>query len=301
MSAAVATISIRPYFLNHSFILPLVNARTPTLKNSIQKLRQRKNEQRKFSVVAAYDASFTTAINQANIEVILVGDSLGMVVQGKESTVPVTIEQMVYHTEAVARGNASSHSQALIIADMPFMSYATTEDALFNAAKLMRAGANMVKLEGGAWLAETTAKLVECGIPVCAHIGLTPQSVNKLGGYKVQGRSDNQQQQLLNDAKALDDAGADFIVLECIPKSLAADITHKTGFSTIGIGAGNDTDAQVLVCYDLLGLTSTPAKFVKNFLADDSASQAPSIVNALSAYKKAVEDNSYPAQEHEYQ
>ncbi len=271
------------------------------MKNSIQKLRQRKNEQRKFSVVAAYDASFTAAINQAEIEVILVGDSLGMVVQGKNSTVPVTLEQMVYHTQAVARGNANSDSQALIIADLPFMSYANIEDALFNAAELMRAGANMVKLEGGTWLAETTAKLVECGIPVCAHIGLTPQSVNKLGGYKVQGRSDNQQQQLLNDAKALDNAGADFIVLECIPKSLAADITQQTSFSTIGIGAGNDTDAQVLVCYDMLGLTSTPAKFVKNFLAEHTASQAPSIVNAFSAYKKAVEEKSYPAEEHEYQ
>lgn len=271
------------------------------MKHSTKTLRQRKNENLKFSVVAAYDASFTTAINQAEIEVILVGDSLGMVVQGKDSTVPVTIEQMVYHTEAVARGNACSDSQALIITDMPFMSYANIDDALFNAAKLMRAGANMVKLEGGAWLAETTTKLVECGIPVCAHIGLTPQSVNTLGGYKVQGRSDEQQQQLLNDAKALDKAGADFIVLECIPKSLATTITNSTSFSTIGIGAGSATDAQVLVCYDMLGLSSNPAKFVKNFLADTATAKAPSIVDAFSAYKQAVENGSYPTKEHEYQ
>ncbi|MDG1938342.1 MAG: 3-methyl-2-oxobutanoate hydroxymethyltransferase [Pseudomonadales bacterium] len=271
------------------------------MKYRIQTLRQRKNDHSKFSVVAAYDASFTAAINQAEIEVILVGDSLGMVVQGQSSTVPVTIEQMVYHTEAVARGNACGASQALVIADMPFMSYANSEDALANAAKLMRAGANMVKLEGGAWLADTTAKLVECGIPVCAHIGLTPQSVNKLGGYKVQGRSDDQQQQLLNDAKALDKAGSDFIVLECIPKSLSAEITQHTDFSTIGIGAGCDTDAQVLVCYDMLGLSSSPAKFVKNFLAESGSSQTPSIVNAFIAYKQAVENSSYPAPEHEYQ
>ena len=271
------------------------------MKHSTKTLRQRKKENLKFSVVAAYDASFTAAINQAEIEVILVGDSLGMVVQGKDSTVPVTIEQMVYHTEAVARGNACSDSQALIITDMPFMSYANIDDALFNAAKLMRAGANMVKLEGGAWLAETTTKLVECGIPVCAHIGLTPQSVNTLGGYKVQGRSDEQQQQLLNDAKALDKAGADFIVLECIPKSLATTITNSTSFSTIGIGAGSDTDAQVLVCYDMLGLSSNPAKFVKNFLADTATAKAPSIVDAFSAYKQAVENGSYPTKEHEYQ
>ena len=271
------------------------------MKYSTQLLRQRKNENQKFSVVAAYDASFTAAINQAEIEVILVGDSLGMVIQGKDSTVPVTIAQMVYHTEAVARGNAGSDSQALIIADMPFMSYANIDDALINAAKLMRAGANMVKLEGGAWLAETTAKLVECGIPVCAHIGLTPQSVNKLGGYKVQGRSDEQQQQLLSDAKALDKAGADFIVLECIPTSLATDITNNTKFSTIGIGAGSNTDAQVLVCYDMLGLSSNPAKFVKNFLADTLTAKAPSIVNAFIAYKQSVEEGSYPGKEHEYQ
>ena len=271
------------------------------MKYSIQTLRKRKDENLKFSVVAAYDASFTAAINQAEIEVILVGDSLGMVVQGKDSTVPVTIEQMVYHTEAVARGNSASDSPALIIADMPFMSYADINDALLNAAKLMRAGANMVKLEGGAWLADTTKKLVECGIPVCAHIGLTPQSVNKLGGYKIQGRSDEQQQQLLNDAKALDKAGADFIVLECIPKSLATTITNNTSFSTIGIGASSDTDAQVLVCYDMLGLSSSPAKFVKNFLADTATAKAPSIVNAFSAYKQAVENGSYPTKEHEYE
>lgn len=278
------------------------------MKQTAQKLRQRKADGKKFSVIAAYDATFTTTLNQAGIEAILVGDSLGMVVQGQGSTIPVTMEHMIYHTEAVARSNSYCEDQALVIADMPFMSYDTTEATLYNAAALMRAGANMVKLEGGEWLADSVARLVECGIPVCAHLGLTPQSVNMLGGYKVQGRTENQQQQLLNDALSLDQAGADFLVLECIPSSLAAEITTKTVFSTIGIGAGNSTDAQVLVCYDMLGLSARPAKFVKNFLAETGLSDndlsdktEPSIVKAFIAYKTAVENGQYPAAEHEYQ
>lgn len=278
------------------------------MKQTAQKLRQRKADGKKFSVIAAYDATFTTALNQAGVEAILVGDSLGMVVQGQSSTIPVTMEHMIYHTEAVARSNSYCEDQALVIADMPFMSYDTSEAALYNAAALMRAGANMVKLEGGEWLADSVARLVECGIPVCAHLGLTPQSVNMLGGYKVQGRTENQQQQLLNDALSLDQAGADFLVLECIPSSLAAEITTKTVFSTIGIGAGNSTDAQVLVCYDMLGLSAHPAKFVKDFLAETgladnnlSDKTEPSILKAFIAYKTAVENGQYPAPEHEYQ
>lgn len=270
------------------------------MKHTIQKLRERKKEQQKFSVVAAYDATFTETLNQAGIEAILVGDSLGMVVQGQNSTVPVTMEHMIYHTEAVVRSNLCCDDQAVIIADMPFMSFDSVENTLQNAARLMRAGANMVKLEGGEWLAESVAKLAERGIPVCAHIGLTPQSVNKLGGYKVQGRTENQQQQLLSDATALDQAGADFLVLECIPKPLASEITQATEFSTIGIGAGNGTDAQVLVCYDMLGLSNSPAKFVKNFLAESDGAHTPSILNAFAAYKQAVESGQYPAPEHEY-
>lgn len=249
-------------------------------------------------MITAYDATFTAAVNQADIEVILVGDSLGMVVQGHLSTLPVTIEQMVYHTEAVVRANQQAKEPALIIADLPFMSYATIESSLTHAAALMRAGANMVKLEGGSWVAETVRRLVECGIPVCGHIGLTPQSVNKFGGFKVQGKLPEQQQQLIEDAKQLDHAGADFIVLECIPKALALTITSSINCSTVGIGAGNVTDAQVLVCYDMLGLSNNPARFVKNFISTDG-SENP-IVDAFRHFKKAVEEKSYPAAEHEY-
>ena len=268
------------------------------MKNTIQNLRQKKTIQQPFSMVAAYDATFTTALNQAGIASILVGDSLGMVVQGQASTLPVTIEQMVYHTEAVANANQRAEQPALIIADLPFMSYATTESALSNAALLMRAGANMVKLEGGIWLTETISQLVERGIPVCGHIGLTPQSVNKFGGFKVQGRSSEQQQQLIEDAKQLDRAGVDFIVLECIPKELASTITASVDCSTVGIGAGNVTDAQVLVCYDMLGLSDNPARFVKNFISA-SDSDKP-IVDAFRHFKQSVEQKVYPAAEHEY-
>lgn len=272
------------------------------MKQSIQTLRALKQQQEKFTVVAAYDATFTRTLNQAGVDAILVGDSLGMVVKGQDSTVPVTIDDMVYHTEAVARSNRRCENQALIIADLPFMTYATLKDTLANSTKLMQAGANMVKLEGGEWLAESVSKLVELGIPVCAHIGLTPQSVNKFGGYKVQGRSESQQQQLLNDAAALDQAGADFIVLECIPGTLASSITQANGFSTIGIGAGNATDAQVLVCYDMLGLSPHPAKFVKDFLAaSGSDGSEASILKAFSAYNTAVKNGNYPTAEHEYQ
>ena len=268
------------------------------MKNNIHNLRQRKKANQPFSMVAAYDATFTAALNHAGIEAILIGDSLGMVVQGHTSTLAVTIEQMVYHTEAVVKANQQSVEPALIIADLPFMSYATVESALMNAAMLMRAGANMIKLEGGTWLVETVMRLVECGIPVCGHIGLTPQSVNKFGGFKVQGRQPEQQQQLLADAKQLDKAGADFIVLECIPADLALTITDNVSCSTVGIGAGSVTDAQVLVCYDMLGLSDNPARFVKNFISA-TVSENP-IANAFSSYKKAVEERSYPGAEHEY-
>lgn len=270
------------------------------MKHSIEQLKQRRQRKEKFTVVAAYDASFTGALNEAGIEVILVGDSLGMVVQGHDSTLPVSIEAMAYHTAAVERRNRDSAQQALIIADMPFMSYADSHSALENAAELMRAGANMVKLEGGVHIADTVEKLVQCGIPVCGHLGLTPQSVNTLGGYKVQGRSEQQQQQLLADAAAIERAGADFIVLECIPSTLAAAATEALDCATIGIGAGGQTDAQVLVCYDMLGMTDNPARFVKNFLgAAEQASEKP-IQQAFAAFKQAVENGHYPGEEHQY-
>ena len=251
-------------------------------------------------MIAAYDASFTTAINQANIDAILIGDSLGMVVQGRDSTLPVTMDNMIYHTQAVAKSNAHTDNPALLIADLPFMSYQNTELALENAAHLMRAGANMVKLEGGRWLCETIERLTQCGIPVCGHLGLTPQSVNKLGGFKVQGKTQVQQSELLNDAKALDQAGADFIVLECIPTPLAHQITDAVNLSTIGIGAGSVTDAQVLVCYDMLGLSNNPARFVKDFLSLADSNRGNMISSAFALYHEAVMTTAFPATEHEY-
>lgn len=270
------------------------------MKKTILKLREFKLSQQKFSVLAAYDASFTEAINHAGIDAILVGDSLGMVIQGHSSTLPVTIDDLVYHTRAVAHSNERFDNGALIIADLPFMSYQNIDLALENSAHLMRAGANMVKLEGGAWLSETVRQLVECGIPVCGHLGLTPQSVNKLGGFKVQGKTDQQKTQLISDALALENAGADFIVLECIPTELAKEVTEKTHLSTIGIGAGNVTDAQVLVSYDMLGLGNNPARFVKDFLAEAQSSNENLITKAFSNYDDAVKNGTFPASEHEY-
>ena len=271
------------------------------MTQTVAKLKALQDRGEKFAVVAAYDASMTEALNSADIDAILVGDSLGMVVAGLDSTVPVTMEQMAYHTAAVARTNRRAANPALVIADLPFMSYHNEALALENATRLMQAGANMVKLEGGAWLAGSIAKLNQCGIPVCAHIGLTPQSVNKFGGYKVQGKSDAQQAELRDDLKALEQAGADFIVFECIPASLADELTRQTSMATIGIGAGSQTNAQVLVCYDMLGLSNSPARFVKNFLADAADSGDASISQAFRCYKDDVLAGRYPAAEHEYQ
>ena len=195
-----------------------------------------KQQGEKISTITAYDASFAKLFDQAGIHAILIGDSLGMVLQGQDSTLPVTIEDMAYHTRCVKRGV----EETLIIADMPFMSYANEEQALANAALLMQAGASMVKIEGGAWLNGTISALVERGVPVCAHLGLTPQSVNILGGFKVQGRDDNKAQQMITDAKALEAAGAQLLVLECIPASLGEAITQALSIPTIGIGAGKD-------------------------------------------------------------
>ncbi|MCP5162439.1 MAG: 3-methyl-2-oxobutanoate hydroxymethyltransferase [Hahellaceae bacterium] len=259
---------------------------------TIPQLRELKSSGKKFTCLTAYDATFSHVISQAGVEVILVGDSLGMVLQGHDSTLPVTMEDMIYHVSAVCKGNQG----ALIMADMPFMSYATPEQAMYNASRLMQAGAHMVKLEGGAWLAETIEKLSERGIPVCAHLGLTPQSVNKLGGYKVQGRNEHQAEKMLEDAVALEAAGADIVLLECVPNQLAERITRAIDAPVIGIGAGNQTDAQVLVIYDLLGITpGRRPKFVKNFMAG-----AESIDTAISHYVAAVKDGSFPGEEHSF-
>ena len=258
-------------------------------KINIRTLQNMKTSGEKFVTVALYDAPMSAMAQRSGVEVLLVGDSLGMTVLGFDSTVPVTMEHMLYHIEAVRRGNDKS----LIIGDLPFMTYATPTQALENAARVMQAGAHMVKLEGGAWLKETVTRLNECGIPVCGHIGLTPQSVNKLGGFRVQGRTDEQAQQLLHDAKTLEIAGADLIVLECVPAALAKTITKAVSIPTIGIGAGSDTDAQVLVINDILGLTPTPPKFAKNFLLETA-----DIPSALQKYVTDVKSGVFPEATH---
>lgn len=260
---------------------------------TLHTLSAMKKNGEKFAVLTAYDACFSHLVSSAGVEVILVGDSLGMVLQGNDSTLPVTVEEMAYHTQAVARGNQGS----LIMSDLPFMSYATPEQAMDSSAALMQAGANMVKLEGGAWLADTVSLLAERGIPVCAHLGLTPQTVNQLGGYRVQGRDKKSAQQMINDAVLLQDAGASILLLECVPSLLAKEISMAVEIPVIGIGAGAGTDAQVLVMHDMLGVTpGRSPKFVKNFMAD-----ASSIEEAVSAYVKAVKDGSFPAAEHGFE
>jgi 3-methyl-2-oxobutanoate hydroxymethyltransferase len=256
---------------------------------TVATLLQKKMDQEKFSVIAAYDAIFARTINQAGIDAILVGDSLGMVLQGKDSTVPVTIDNMQYHTQCVANGN--SHS--LIIADMPFMTYSNTSDAIIAARGLMQAGAHMVKMEGGQYLSNTISTLVAGGIPVCAHIGLTPQTVNTLGGYKVQGRGETQAQHLVDDAIALEKAGAQILLMECVPSNVAKRVNDAISIPTIGIGAGDQTTGQVLVLHDMLGLNTQPAKFVKNFMLE-----ADSIQQALKDYHQAVINGTFPAEAH---
>ncbi len=243
----------------------------------------------KFAVLTAYDFTFSTLIENAAIEVVLVGDSLGNVIQGRDSTIPVTVDEMAYHTEAVKRGN----KHALLITDMPFMSYATEAQALDNAAVLMQAGAQMVKLEGGEWLADTVQLLTERGIPVCGHVGLTPQSVHKLGGYKVQGKEQQAAAQMIADAKALESAGAELIVVECVPSSLGRELSEAVDIPVIGIGAGPDTDGQVLVLHDMLGISQRLPSFSKNFLDENSG-----IEEAITAYGNAVHSGSFPGPEH---
>ncbi len=256
---------------------------------SITQLQAKKAAGEKFAVITAYDALFGKAAADAGIEVILVGDSLAMAWQGHDSTLPVTVEEMTYHIAAVKRGQSSS----LVIGDLPFGSYMTPVQAMESAAQLMQAGAHVVKLEGGAWLLETVRLLTERGMPVCAHLGLTPQSVNLFGGYKIQGRIPEQAQRIIADAKAVEAAGAVMLVLECVPQKLARAITSALRIPVVGIGAGPDTDAQVLVLTDMLGLNSKPPRFVRNFMQG-----AGSIQQALTAYREAVLSGAFPAPEH---
>ncbi|MBI2379613.1 MAG: 3-methyl-2-oxobutanoate hydroxymethyltransferase [Gammaproteobacteria bacterium] len=261
-------------------------------KINVASLQKMKQNGEKFTVLTSYDSTFTSLINAAGVEVILVGDSLGMVLQGHDSTVPVTLEQMAYHVQCVARAN----SRCLLIGDLPFMSYATPEQTFQSATALMQAGAHMVKLEGGAWLLPTIRLLTERGIPVCGHLGLTPQSVNILGGYKVQGRTEAQAKQIRDDAMALAEAGAQLVVFECIPAALARDISAELPIPTIGIGAGVDTDGQVLVLHDMLGLFPKPPKFSRDYLAGCTGG----VRGALETFVKEVKDKAFPGPEHSF-
>ena len=247
----------------------------------------------KIAVLTAYDASFAQACETAGVEVVLIGDSLGMVVQGHDSTLPVTVEDIAYHTRAVASGC----KRPLIVADMPFGSFQESpQQALRNAVTLMAAGAQMVKLEGGVEMAETTHFLSSRGIPVCAHVGLTPQSVHQLGGYRIQGKDDSGAAKLIADALAQQEAGATLIVIEAVPAPLAAEATRQLSIPTIGIGAGKECSGQVLVLHDMLNVSSgRKARFVRNFMAGQD-----SIAAALAAYVAAVKDGSFPGPEHCY-
>jgi len=258
---------------------------------TVTTLAKMKHDREKFAVLTAYDASFAALLEAAGVEVILVGDSLGMVVQGQGTTVPVTMEDMIYHTRIVARGIQT----CLLMADMPFASYATVEQGVRNAARLMQeGGAQMVKLEGGGWLVETVRQLSRNGIPVCAHLGLLPQSVHKLGGYRVQGREEASARQIIDEALALQEAGADVALVECIPAELAARLTEALEIPLIGIGAGAGCDAQVLVSYDMLGITpGRRPRFSKNFLTGHDSLQA-----AVEAYVRAVKSGEFPGPEH---
>ena len=258
---------------------------------TIRTLRESKRGKKRFACITSYDASFARVAEEAGIEVILVGDSLGMVLQGHASTLPVSVADICYHTGCVSRAT----SLPLVIADMPFMSYATAEQALANAASLMQAGAHMVKVEGGEWLTGTISLLEERGIPVCGHLGLTPQSVNSFGGFVVQGRDPAKARKILEDAIALEAAGASLLVLECIPRDLAAEITARLEIPVIGIGAGAATDGQVLVMHDMLGLNPKPPRFVRNFLTDGRDIRA-----AFEAFANAVRDGSFPQDEHSF-
>lgn len=260
---------------------------------TVPDLQRYKREKRKVIVVTAYDALFTRILEQAGIEAILVGDSLGVVVQGKSNTLSVTMEDMLYHTKLVA----GAAQKSLVIGDMPFMSYqASREDALRNAGRFLQAGAQAVKLEGGAAMVDRVEAMTQIGIPVIGHLGMTPQSVNQYGGYKVQGKEKDQAKALLADAKALEEAGAVAIVLEAIPAGLAKTITGQIGIPTIGIGAGPHCDGQVLVLYDLLGMFDD---FVPKFVKPYAHLKADAI-QALRRYKEEVEQGKFPSDSESY-
>lgn len=260
---------------------------------TVPMLREAKQGGRKLVMLTCYDAGFARTVDAAGIDLVLVGDSLGMVVQGRDSTLPVTVDDIAYHTACVSRGL----SRALLVTDMPFQADASTGRAIDAATRFLQAGAGMVKLEGAGHKLEVIRHLVEREIPVCAHLGLTPQSVLRLGGYKVQGRDEDAARRLREDAAAVAEAGAELLVLECVPSAVAAAISADLAIPTIGIGAGPQCDGQVLVLHDMLGLDSghRRPKFVKDFLAEGG-----SVMGAMQAYADAVRDGTFPDVEHSY-
>lgn len=265
----------------------------PSQQITLANLQGMKAQGEKIASLTAYDAGFTRVLESAGVELFIVGDSLGMVLMGYDSTVPVSMDDMVYHAANVARVGRRAYR----VVDLPCRSYSTPELALANARRLMEAGgAHMVKLEGGVAMAGIVETLTGHGIPVCGHVGLLPQSVDEYGGYKVQGRGADAAAAILADAKALEAAGAGMLVMECIPATLAGEITRAVGIPTIGIGAGPDCDGQVLVLYDMLGITQGRLpRFVKDFVAETG-----SIPAAIRAYVSAVKTGRYPAPEHSY-
>ncbi|MCC6922901.1 MAG: 3-methyl-2-oxobutanoate hydroxymethyltransferase [Nitrosomonas sp.] len=263
------------------------------MKTTISTLRKMYENSEKFTVLTCYDALFARILENCGVDVLLVGDSLGNVIQGEKTTLSVTLDDMIYHTRCVARGA----EKALIMADMPFgTSQLSPQHTFDNAGKLLAAGAQIVKIEGGRIMAETVAFLTQRGIPVCAHIGLTPQSVHQFGGYKLQGHSETSARQLIDDARILEESGAALLLMELVPAALAKQITEVLHIPTIGIGAGGACSAQVLVLHDMLGLyQEKKLKFIKNFMEN-----ACSIQEAIRNYVEAVKNNRFPDREHEY-
>jgi len=260
---------------------------------NVSTLREMKKAREPIACLTAYDASFAHLVDLAGTDVVLVGDTLGMVIQGHDTTVPVTVEHMIYHSQCVAR----ALRRAFLIVDMPFMSYTTLAQALDNAVRLMQeGGAMMVKLESGQGQVEIVEHLARQDIPVCAHLGLKPQSVHKIGGFKVQGREEDAARKIIDDARALEGAGADIVLLECVPNAVGQAVQAALAVPVIGIGAGPYVDGQILVLYDILGITQgRMPRFVQNFMAGRDSS-----LEALRAYVHAVKDRSYPAEKHTF-
>lgn len=269
-----------------------MSTQTDTRKKvTVRRLAEMKKAQEKIACLTAYDASFAQLLENSGVDIVLVGDSLGMVIQGEETTLPVSVDDMLYHTRCVAKGL----DNALLITDMPFLSFTTVEEAVFNAGLFMKqGGAHMVKLEGGADQADTVSALNKNGIPVCAHLGLQPQYIHKIGGYRVQGRETEMADKMLADALTLQAAGADLMLLECVPESLASKITAALDIPVIGIGASVDCDGQILVLYDILDISfGLRPKFSKSFMSTSN-----SIENAIQQYVTAVKSGDFPSADH---